>query len=105
MANLVIFPLLIFLCLSGLSGLFFFNEYIKKISALSVSYSSFLILIVVLALKNIQLNEVLVIMVSVTAIFSVNLLIGIGIAKNIAASISHKSDNDASSKKLFTIPL
>ena len=81
---LVIYGLLIFLCLAGLCGLFFFQEYIRKISCLSVSYSSFLILITLLALKNVRLNEVLVIMVSILAIFSVNLLIGIGIARNIA---------------------
>jgi hypothetical protein len=81
---LLVYGLLIFLCLAGLCGLFFFQEYIRKISCLSVSYSSFLILITVLALKNPRLNEVLVIMVSILAIFSVNLLIGIGIARSIA---------------------
>jgi hypothetical protein len=81
---LLIYGLLIFLCLAGLCGLFFFQEYIRKISCLSVSYSSFLILITLLALKSTRLNEVLVIMVSILAIFSVNLLIGIGIARNIA---------------------
>jgi len=81
---LLIYGLLISLCLAGLCGLFFFQEYIRKISCLSVSYSSFLILITLLALKSARLNEVLVIMVSILAIFSVNLLIGIGIARNIA---------------------
>jgi len=81
---LLVYGLLIFLCLTGVCGLFFFQEYIRKISCLSVSYSSFLILITVLALKNPRLNEVLVIMVSILAIFSVNLLIGIGIARAIA---------------------
>lgn len=80
----VIYGLLIFLCLAGLIGLFFSQEYIQKISCLSVSYSSFLILITLLSLKSAKLNEVLVIMVSILAIFSVNLLIGIGIVKNIA---------------------
>jgi hypothetical protein len=81
---LLIDGLLIFLCLAGLCGLFFFQEYIRKISCLSISYSSFLILVTLLALKSSHLNEVLVIMVSILAIFSVNLLIGIGIARNIA---------------------
>ena len=81
---LLIYGLLIFLCLAGLCGLFFFQEYIRKISCLSVAYSSFLILITLLSLKNVRLNEVLVIMVSILTIFSVNLLIGIGIARNIA---------------------
>jgi hypothetical protein len=83
-AYLLIDGFLIFLCLAGLCGLFFFQEYIRKISCLSVSYSSFLILVTLMALKSSRLNEVLVIMVSILAIFSVNLLIGIGIARNIA---------------------
>lgn len=83
-AYFFIYGLLIFLCLAGLCGLFFYQEYIRKISCLSVSYSNFLILVALLALKNAKLNEVLVIMVSILAIFSVNLLIGIGIARNIA---------------------
>jgi hypothetical protein len=90
---LLIYGLLIFLCLAGLFGLFFSKEYIKKISCLSVSYSSFLVFISLMSLKNARLNEVLVIMVSVLAIFSVNLLIGIGIARNIAES-QLKSSND-----------
>ncbi len=84
MANLLIYSSLIFLCLAGLCGLFLCREYIRKISCLSISYSSFLILVTVIALKNTHLNEILVIMVSILAVFSVNLLIGIGIIKNIA---------------------
>ena len=79
-----IYGLLIFLCLAGLLGLFLFQEYVQKISCLSVSYSSFLLLITILSLRSARINEVLVIMVSILAIFSVNLLIGIGLAKNIA---------------------
>lgn len=81
---LLIDSLLICLCLMGLCGLFFFQEYIKKISCLSISYTSFLILVVLMASRSSYLNETLIIMVSILAIFSVNLLIGIGIARNIA---------------------
>ncbi len=81
---LSICALLILSCLCGILGLFFFGEYIKKISCLSVSYSSFLVLIVILSLKSDKMNETMIIMVSILAIFAVNLLIGIGIAKNIA---------------------
>lgn len=82
---LTICALLILSCLIGLLGLFLFQEYVRKISCLSVSYSSFLILIVALSLGNEKMNEVLVIMVSILAVFAVNLLIGIGIARNVAA--------------------
>ena len=83
-AFLSICALLILACLAGITGLFLFGEYIRKISCLSVSYTSFLVLIVMLSLKNDRMNETLIIMVSILAIFAVNLLIGIGIAKNIA---------------------
>jgi hypothetical protein len=75
----------------GLCGLFLFQEYIKKISCLSISYSSFLILVVLMASRSAYLNETLIIMVSILAIFSVNLLIGIGIARNIAKAQSEQS--------------
>lgn len=93
---LLICGLLIFLCLIGLCGLLFFEEYVRKISCLSVAYSSFLILITLLALKNAKLNEVLVIMVSILAIFSANLLIGIGIARSISQA-KNKEENKSSS--------
>jgi hypothetical protein len=88
----LIYGLLIFLCLAGLCGLFFLQEYVRKISCLSVSYSSFLVLVILLSLTNPRLNEVLIIMVSILAIFSVNLLIGIGIARNIAESQEEKKN-------------
>jgi hypothetical protein len=83
MANSFICGLLILLCLSALLGLFLSRQYVKKISCLSISYSSFVILIVFISLKNPHLNEVLPILVSVMIIFSVSLLMGIGIIKNI----------------------
>ncbi len=81
---LTICTLLILCSLAGILGLFLFEEYIRKISCLSVSYTSFLVLIVMLSLRNDKMNEALIIMVSILAVFAVNLLIGIGIAKNIA---------------------
>lgn len=83
-AFLIVCALLILVCLSGIFGLFVFEEYIKKISCLSVSYTSFLVLIAWLAFRNEKMNEVMLIMVSGMVVFAVNLLIGIGIAKNIA---------------------
>jgi len=93
MTYFIIYALLIFLCLASLCGLFFFQEYIQKISCLSISYSSFLILITLLSLKNVKMNEVLIILVSILAIFSANLLIGIGIARNI---VEAQGDNKKS---------
>jgi hypothetical protein len=89
---LLTYALLISICLSGLLGLFLFQEYVKKISCLSVSYSSFLILVVLLSLKNNKQNEILIIMVSVLILFAINLLTGIAIAKNISAEGADKDD-------------
>ena len=91
---LAICALLILACLAGILGLFSFQEYIRKISCLSVSYSSFLILMMILSLKNEKMNEVLIIMVSILAIFAVNLLIGIGIARNIAREKSRLAKDE-----------
>lgn len=52
-------------------------------SALSVSYSNFLILITLLFLGNDSLNEGLIVLVSLLIIFSANLVIGINLAKNL----------------------
>jgi hypothetical protein len=79
----------------GFCGLFFFQDYVRKISALSISYTSFLILITFIAIKSQILNEILTIMVSVLVIFSVNLLVGIGIARNIAENSANQKKNSA----------
>jgi hypothetical protein len=86
LGNLVICGLLIFLRLAGLCGLFLAREYVKKIISLSISYSSFLILITLISLKSSKLSEVLLIMVSVLIVFSMNLFIGTNITKNISQS-------------------
>ncbi len=88
---LIIQGLLIFLCLAGVFGLFFFQEYVQKISCLSIAYSSFVILFILLALKSTLLNELLVIMVSIFVVFSVNLLIGIGLANKISEAKNFKN--------------
>ncbi len=88
--HLIVGQLLILLCLIVILGLFFCQEYIKKISCLSIAYSSFLIFIVAISLKTAYLKEILTILVTILAIFSANLFIGIGIAKNITESQARK---------------
>lgn len=83
---MILYGLLIFLCLAGILNLFLFQDYIKRIFSLAVAYSSFVMLMLLLFLKNENLNEMLMLMVSILMIFSVNLLIGIGIVKNISES-------------------
>lgn len=79
----VIFILLILICMIGVFGLFYLKDYFKKIAYLSVSYSSFIVLISYLARKNILLDEIMTVILSIMILFSINILIGIGIAQNI----------------------
>jgi hypothetical protein len=83
---LIIYFLLVLAIISGLFGLFFYQEYVKKISCLAVAYSSFLALLVILSGKSSQANELILIMVTILIIFAINLLIGITIISNINKS-------------------
>jgi hypothetical protein len=79
---LFIFLSLIFLVISGIFGLFFLSDKVKKISCLSISYSSFVAIMILLSLKNSEiLNNILTILVSIIIVFTANLLIGIAILK------------------------
>lgn len=87
----VIFILLILICMIGVFGLFYLKDYFKKIAFLSVSYSSFVVLISYLARKNILLDEITTVILSIMILFSINILIGIGIAQNIKKNHSNLS--------------
>lgn len=75
----------------GVFGLFYLKDYFKKIAFLSVSYSSFVVLISYLARKNILLDEITTVILSIMILFSINILIGIGIAQNIKKNQSNLS--------------
>ncbi len=81
---MILYQLLIFLCVAGVANLFILQNYVKKIFSLAVAYSSFSILMILLFLKNENLNEMLMLMVSIFTVFSTNLFVGIGIVKNIS---------------------
>ena len=81
--------LLVFVCVCGLCGLFIFNDYVKKIASLSVAYSSLITLILIIAYENKILNDLLYFFISVLLIFSINLMIGIGIIKNIGEVVNN----------------
>lgn len=88
---MILYQMLIFLCLAGIFNLFILQNYIKKIFSLAVAYSSFAILMILLFLKNENLDEMLMLMVSIFTIFSTNLLVGIGIVKNISEAQQQKN--------------
>jgi len=68
----LIHGLLICLCLVGFVN-FFLS---KRILSLAVSYGAFTALMILLFLKNENLNEMLGLMVSALLLFAINLLIG-----------------------------
>lgn len=86
MIILILYGMLIFLCVTGVLNLFLLQNYIKKIFSLAVAYSSFVILMILLFAKNENLNEMLMLMVSIFMVFSTNLFVGIGLIKNISES-------------------
>jgi hypothetical protein len=86
---LISYLLLVFVCVCGLCGLFIFNDYVKKIASLSVAYSSLITLILIIAYENKILNDLLYFFISVLLIFSINLMIGIGIIKNIGEVVNN----------------
>lgn len=81
---LFISAMLIFLAMTGIFGLFFYENYIKKISCLAISYSSFLFFMILLSFRNHEkLSTILAIMVSVLIIFASNLSIAILISRKL----------------------
>lgn len=81
---------LIFICVAGLLGLFLFDSYVKKISALSVCFGTLIILLglIVYNEANIFIDDLvhkkmITFFISLLLIFSINLMIALGIIKNI----------------------
>lgn len=81
---LVVYALLISLCLMGMASLFLFKDHVRKILALSISYSSFLFLIILISLQSNKQSEVLVMVVTILIIFSINLLVAVGLVGNMS---------------------
>jgi len=80
---LISYFLLVLVCVCAIAGLFIFKDYQKKIASLSVSYSSIIILLSLIAFHNNFLDKILSFFISLLLIFSINLMIAIGIIKNI----------------------
>jgi len=83
-ADLSICFLLISLFTTAIGGMFLVKNYIKKISLLSVAYVSFVILFFILAQNKILAKEAASLVAVIFTVFSINLLVGIGLVKNIS---------------------
>ena len=68
----------------GLLGLFFYSDYLKKMSCLSVAFISLIILFVIIARNSAKAKDLYIIIGAIIIIFSISLITGIGIISNIA---------------------
>lgn len=79
-----IYSMLLILCFLGLMGLYFFNDYIKKISSLVISYSSLILFIFTLSIETSNFHNAIKIIITLFLIALLNLIVGIAIIKNIS---------------------
>jgi hypothetical protein len=81
--NILIF-LLIFGIIAGLLGSFYCDNYLKKISCLSASYTNLIIMLTIFAQNSQKASELFSIITTLLILFSINLAVGICIISNIA---------------------
>lgn len=70
----IIYILLILLFLIGITGLFLFKKYARKMLSLTISYSGFFFLTLLLALENGRKDDILRILVTILLVFTINLV-------------------------------
>lgn len=87
--------LLILTVSTGLLGLFFYSDYLKKMSCLSVSFISLIVLFIIIAKNSAKAKDLYIIIGSIIIIFSISLITGIGIISNISRleEVSDKKKN------------
>ena len=93
--NLIL--LLVFSIALGLFGLFLYRSYLKKICCLSISYSSLIILMILLFKDSEKSSELFPAIVTILIIFSVILATGIGIISNASKLEEVKKSGDLNS--------
>jgi cytochrome bd-type quinol oxidase subunit 2 len=81
--NIIVF-LLLFSLVFGLCCIFFYDNYLKKISCLSVAYTSLILIVIIFIKDSDKSNQIFAIIVTALILFSITLAIGIGIISNIA---------------------
>ncbi len=88
--NILVF-LLIFSLVSGLIGVFYYDNYLKKIACLSVSYTNLIIILIIFSKNNEKASQLFEIITTMLILFSITLAIGIGIISNISKLNNQKS--------------
>ncbi len=80
--NILVF-LLIFGLFSGIGGVFYFDQYFKKIICLSVAYTNLIIILIIFAKSSEKADQIFEIITTALILFSITLAVGIGIIFNI----------------------
>jgi hypothetical protein len=75
---------LIFILIAGLVGVFCYDNYLKKIACLSVSYTNLIIILIIFSKNSQKASQLFSIITSLLILFSITLAVGIGIIFNIA---------------------
>jgi hypothetical protein len=75
---------LIFILIAGLIGVFCYDNYLKKIACLSVSYTNLIIILIIFSKNSQKASQLFSIITSLLILFSITLAVGIGIIFNIA---------------------
>ncbi len=75
---------LIFILIAGLIGVFYYDNYLKKIACLSVSYTNLIIILIIFSKNSQKASQLFSIITSLLILFSITLAVGIGIIFNIA---------------------
>ena len=87
--NILIF-FLIFSLIAGLVGVFYCNNYIKKIACLAVSYSNLIIMLIIFAKNSQKADDLFSIIPTILILFSIIFAVGIYIISNIARLTHNK---------------
>lgn len=80
--NLIL--LLLFTTAFSLAGLFLYNDYMKKICCLSLSYLALILLFTIIFKNNDNANDLFSILITIFIIFLITLATGVGIISNIS---------------------
>jgi len=83
--------MLIFSLVSGLVGVFCYENYLKKIACLSISYTNLIIILIIFSKNSEKASQLFNIITTILILFSITLAIGIGIISNISKLNNKKS--------------
>ncbi len=90
--NSLVFAL-IFVLIAGLVGVFCYDNYLKKIACLSVSYTNLIIILIIFSKNSQKASQLFNMVTTMLILFSITLAVGIGIIFNIARLKQNQSEH------------